>query len=242
MKSTIFLQDKKATRMVAHRGLSGIETENTNAAFTAAGNRSYFGIETDVHVTRDGRYILIHDDSTARVTGGDALKVEETSYETLRSLHLVDRDTGLVRRDLLLPDLADYFRICRRYGKVAVLELKNAMDAEHIAGIAAVAEQEGVFRDVIFISFCFDNLVKLRAARPAARAQFLTDKADDATLDKLAEHKLDLDIYYMGLTEERVRACHSRGIEVNCWTVDNPEDATRLIGWGVDYITSNILE
>ena len=37
--------------MIAHRGLSGLEKENTNAAFIAAGNRSYYGIETDVRKT-----------------------------------------------------------------------------------------------------------------------------------------------------------------------------------------------
>ena len=46
--------DKKDAKIIAHRGLSGIETENTNAAFIAAGNRSYYGIETDVHKTLDG--------------------------------------------------------------------------------------------------------------------------------------------------------------------------------------------
>ena len=44
--------DTRTAKMIAHRGLSGIEKENTNAAFIAAGNRSYFGIETDVHKTR----------------------------------------------------------------------------------------------------------------------------------------------------------------------------------------------
>ena len=58
------------TKMIAHRGLSGIEQENTNAAFVAAGNRSYYGIETDVHRTADGQYVIIHDDTTARVTNG----------------------------------------------------------------------------------------------------------------------------------------------------------------------------
>lgn len=43
--------DTRTAKMIAHRGLSGIEKENTNAAFVAAGNRSYFGIETDVHKT-----------------------------------------------------------------------------------------------------------------------------------------------------------------------------------------------
>ena len=53
MKDTLHLADPKP-RMVAHRGTSGLELENTNSAFVAAGNRSYFGIETDVHRTADG--------------------------------------------------------------------------------------------------------------------------------------------------------------------------------------------
>lgn len=44
------------TRMIAYRGVSGLKCENTNAAFVAAENRSYFGIETDVHVTADGKF------------------------------------------------------------------------------------------------------------------------------------------------------------------------------------------
>ena len=55
MKNTISILEHKNTKIVAHRGLSGIEPENTNLAFVAAGNRSYFGIETDIHVTKDGR-------------------------------------------------------------------------------------------------------------------------------------------------------------------------------------------
>ena len=50
---------KSLTQLVAHRGLSGIETENTNAAFVAAGNRSYYGIETDIQRTKDG--VLAYD-------------------------------------------------------------------------------------------------------------------------------------------------------------------------------------
>ena len=76
-------------RMVAHRGLSGLERENTCAAFVAAGNRSYFGIETDVHCTADGQYVIIHDDTTTRVTGQE-LVVEETDMATLRQLRLFD--------------------------------------------------------------------------------------------------------------------------------------------------------
>ena len=63
--------NRKQARMVAHRGLSGIELENTCAAFVAAGNRDYWGIETDVHQTADGKYIIFHDDNTGRVITTD---------------------------------------------------------------------------------------------------------------------------------------------------------------------------
>ena len=53
---------------------------------------------------------------------------------------------------------------------------------------------------------------------------------------------MDLDIHFRGLTKEIVDKCHANGIKVNCWTVDTPEDADRMIEFGVDFITSNILE
>ena len=57
---TIKIQ-KNQVKMVAHRGVSGLELENTCAAFVAAGNRSYFGVETDVHVTKDGKFVITAD-------------------------------------------------------------------------------------------------------------------------------------------------------------------------------------
>ena len=63
---TIKVQSGK-TLMIAHRGLSGIELENTNTAFIAAGNRSHYGIETDVHKTSDGKFVVFHDDTTGRL-------------------------------------------------------------------------------------------------------------------------------------------------------------------------------
>ena len=49
--------NRRNAEMIAHRGLSGLETENSIPAFIAAANRSYYGVETDVHVTKDGRFV-----------------------------------------------------------------------------------------------------------------------------------------------------------------------------------------
>ena len=82
--------EKRNTLVVAHRGLSGIERENTNAAFVAAGNRSYYGIETDIHRTADGRFVVNHDMNLARVAG-ENIPVEEVSLSVLQNVILFDK-------------------------------------------------------------------------------------------------------------------------------------------------------
>lgn len=228
-------------KMVAHRGVSGLELENTNSAFVAAGNRSYFGIETDVHVTADGQFICIHDDNTKRVAQ-DEMIVEKTTYETLRSLRLVDKDGQKGRSDLRLPSLAEYISICKKYEKQAVLELKNHMQPDHVHQIMDVIDGLGWLDHTTFISFDLPNMLVIRERLPEQKAQFLISKQTDWLVDTLIKNRLDLDIHHASCTPELVKVLHENGLEINVWTVDTPEDAQRVIDCGVDYITSNILE
>lgn len=233
--------DSKNVQMVAHRGVSGLETENTASAFVAAGNRSYYGIETDVHRTADGQFVVFHDDNTQRVAG-DAMVVEETTYETLRSLRLKDTDGQRGRNDLRIPSLREYVRICKKYGKVGVLELKNRFTIDDVRRIVDLIEEEGYLPGIIFIAFDVNNLIDLRAILPEQPAQLLVSFYNDDVLPTLKKYHLDLDIHYKALTPEIVRDLKAAGITINCWTVDAAEEARDLIEWGVDQITSNILE
>ena len=235
---------KDNIQMVAHRGLSGIERENTTAAFVAAANRSYWGIETDVHVTKDGQYIIIHDDNTIGTTGDDYV-VEETDCATLRSLTMLDYTDGggHTRGDLRLPLLSEYIRICRKYEKKAVLEIKNPVAPEHIKGIVDEVDSLGWLKNTVFISFSHDNMVELRKLLPDAKLMFLTTHAPNQELvDMLLPWNLHLDIAWTVLTREGVELMHANGIEVNVWNVDEVELAERLLSWGVDYLTTDILE
>ncbi len=229
------------TKMVAHRGVSGIEKENTNAAFIAAGNRSYFGIETDVHKTLDGKFICFHDDDTARVAI-DQMTVEQTTFDTLRALQLTDRNGERGRIDLRMPTLAEYIDTCKRYEKKAVLELKNEFEKEDVAAICEIIKEAGYLEEVIFISFCFDNLVYVKELYPNQTVQFLTNLYTEHLPVALQENGFDLDIEHSVLTQEIIEHLHSLNIEVNCWTCDDPQRAELLASWGIDYITSNILE
>lgn len=229
-------------KMVAHRGLSGLEMENTNSAFVAAANRSYYGIETDVHRTADGRFVIIHDDHTGRVAQDDMI-VEKTTYETLRALRLNDRQSGKGRRDLMLPSLAEYVGICKKYEKTAVLELKNHFDPKDIDEIIAIIRESGWLEHTMFISFDLPNMICLRERLPQQPAQFLImNLVPEWLVDTLQKYWLDLDIDHKLLTPELVKAVHDIGQQVNTWTVNTLEDAQRVIEYGVDYITTNILE
>jgi len=122
------------------------------------------------------------------------------------------------------------------------MELKNRMSPEDIGLIINKIKALDYLNGVIFISFSWDNLIDVKRLEPGQKAQFLTGNCDDELIRKLVENKLDLDIHYQGLSKELLDTLHENNIEVNCWTVDNKEEAERLVSWGVDYLTSNILE
>ncbi|MGN0778074.1 MAG: glycerophosphodiester phosphodiesterase family protein [Aristaeellaceae bacterium] len=239
MQDTLKLRDSRV-KMIAHRGVSGLERENTAAAFVAAGNRSYWGIETDVHRSADGAYIIIHDDDTGRVADA-SLSVEGSDFAALQALTLRDMD-GQPRRDLTLPLLAEYSRICRKYGKVSVLELKNHFAPEQVAEIVDIVRAAGWLEHTVFISFDLDNLISLRSLLPDQPAQYLVGADRPDLLETLIRYRLDLDILHTALTPELVQRVHAAGRLVNVWTVNDLSDAQRMADWGVDCITSNIIE
>lgn len=240
--NTILIERAK-TQMIAHRGLSGLERENTNAAFVAAGNRSYFGIETDVHKTADGKFVIIHDEHTRRVSAGaHDIDVEHAPLSDAQAITLPDLD-GALRCDLRIPTLDEYVRICKKYEKVCVLELKNAFSAEDIGKIVEIIRAQGYLENVIFISFVLENCVILREMLPEQKIQWLTScPVDDALIDTLVRYDFALDSDYKYLTEDAVLKLHAHGIAVNCWTVNEKADGERLARMGVEFITTNILE
>lgn len=242
MNNTIKLEDKGHTLIIAHRGLCGLEPENTNAAFIAAGNRSYYGIEADVHKTADGKYVIMHDANTLRMSGDD-IEISKATYETLRSLRLKQKDGVRGRTDLRIPSLEEYLGICKYYGKKAILELKDDFTAEDVDEICRTVEQLAYMEGTVFISFKLNNLLLLKERNPDQSAQYLVEKdIDDALIQEMADRKMGIDAFQYKFTEEIIQKCRAAGVETNAWTVNNPDMARKLMDWGIDYITTNILE
>lgn len=236
--------DSRNVKIIAHRGLSGLERENTNSAFVAAGNRSYFGIETDVHKTKDGKFVIIHDETTDRVSLGTVnINVEKSNYSDIENIILPDMYETFDRKDIKIPLLREYIKICKKYEKICVLELKNAFDKADIEKIILEFKDADYLENVIFISFVWENCIILRGLLPDAKIQWLTGKSVNQKIAQLLkENKFDIDMKYKHLTKETVDMLHSYGVLVNAWTCDDQQDAKALIEMGVDFITTNILE
>ena len=236
--------NSNGVKVIAHRGLSGIERENTCPAFVAACNRSYYGIETDVHITKDGKFVIIHDETTQRITLGEYnINVEESSYADVENIILPDLDGTTYRKDIRIPLLKEYIMVCKKYGKICVLEIKNHLEERDIEKLIDEIKDLGYIDRVIFISFDFENCINVRKFLPENDVQFLTSKEiTNELIEKLCENNLDLDIYYKQLNAENIKLLHSKGIKVNCWTCDDKDIAEKIVSYGVDFITSNILE
>lgn len=226
-------------KMIAHRGLSGLHTENTVAAFEAAAKEDYYGIETDVHVTKDGVYVLFHDGDLEDMVGLD-LEIEETNYADLKKVKLPDKG-GDGEKAQYIPTFEEFLTICKEYNKRAIVELKADFTKEQIGEIVGILETNGMKNNATFISFEEENLLYLREVFPDAPAQYLIEDATEEELNFAIANNFDASIQFLRVLPSKVDKIHAAGLKVGCWTVDKKWQAGLMKKYGVDYITSNIL-
>ena len=233
--------DKGNTLMIAHRGLSGIEKENTICSFIAAGNHSFYGLECDIHKTSDGKYIIIHDDDTSRVSL-ENLSVESSTFSELRSINLLDVNGQTFKEYYFLPLLQEYIEVAKRYEKKCVIEFKNRFLKEDIKEVLEIIKDMDYYDNCIFISFDDYNLKEIRKMDEHIELQFLTSVLNDEIMQMCFENNFNLDAVFKIINKDVVDKFHNHNLKVNVWTVNDPLLARSMIECGVDYITTNILE
>lgn len=233
--------NKNKTLMIAHRGLSYLEKENTMAAFIAAGNKSYYGIECDIHPTTDGKFVIVHDNNLVGVSGID-LNVEECSYNEILKINLIDNHSKQKYPFLKVPTLEEYLECCIKYEKKCIIEFKNLFKNDDIIKVLKIVNKYNYIDNCIFISFYLDNLINVRKYNANINVQFLLSKYDEKLIEQCINEKIDIDINYKAIDYKKIEYLHNNGLKINVWTVDDPDIAEKLCQYGVDYITTNILE
>ncbi len=212
--------------VVAHRGASGYEPENTLRAVRRALEMGVDAVEVDVRLSRDGVPVVIHDETVDRTTSGRG-RVREMTAEELRGL-----DAGAGERVPLLEEVLDEVR-----GRaVLFLELKEREAAEPSLELV---RGRGMLDQVLFISFDEQAISAVKAREPAAHAGLIYARPGEAVV---AARRLGCEFvlpHYRLATERAVAFAHRLRLLVVAWTVDDPGLAAELKRRGVDGIASN---
>ncbi len=227
--------------VLGHRGASSDAPENTLAAFRLALEQGADGVELDVWRCGTGEVVVHHDADTSR-TAGQARRVSSASLGELRRLD-VGAWKGERFRGERIPLLAEVLEALP--GAVLNVELKSS-GVPHLALARAVLR---VLRDAaaeercIVSSFDYAVLAAFRLAAPAVASGVLFAADQGWRVREMVGTRLlrpravhpDRTL----VTPERVRAWAARGLAVNVWTVDSPDEVERLCRMGATAVITN---
>lgn len=229
--------------LIAHRGFSGLAPENTIAAVKAAADADFSGTEFDVRTTKDGRWVVSHDDDVSRMTDGEGL-VSEMTLEEVQKLK-IDAGSNVIQfPDEHIPTAEEMLDACRQYAIRPVIEIKEpeegqSPDYDNLAKI--ILEKD--FGDCMVISFSREALLAVQSLLPQAEFWLLTNKVNKDCIDFCVENGLtgiDFSVYkFTNLF--KINQIAEKDLLVAAWTTDNLSMLEWLYEKGVFIITTNRL-
>ena len=240
---------------LAHRGASALAPENTIEAFRLAVEAGAGGLELDVHMTRDGHLVVIHDATVDRTTNGTGA-VSEMTLEELRRLdagHNFSPDGGPTRpyrgRGVRVPTLGE---VLREFPGVAVnIEIKAGTPGIEEKVLGVLREANALGRALV-VSTPHDIVKRFRkvsgghvstgASRWEIGVFYISSRFRLERLVRPAYDALQVPLRHRGLpvvTPRFVRAAHARGVRVDAWTINQADEMRRLLDLGVDVIMTD---
>lgn len=234
------IQTQKKVRYIAHRGMSAIAPENTIPAYELAGELGMWGAECDVTTTKDGIWVLMHDDTVDRTTNGKGY-VSNFTLNEIKNLKIDAGNNVNFYPNLRVPTLEEYLITCRKYELVPVIEIKSASKNSDYDTFVNLIKKYGYEENCIVISFSLTALQEVRLRSKKIVIQYVAD-ISETTINQVRElGNAGLDVNHTSLTKEKIELAHSNGLMVNTWTVNDPQIAKNLTDFGVDYITTDVL-
>ena len=215
--------------IIAHRGASRAQRENTLAAFERAVELGADGIELDVRRTLDGVAVVHHDPDLIDEHGKQMVICEVAAADL--PLHV--------------PTLVEALDACA--GAIVNVEIKNLpheVDFDPQYRICDLVRLELEGRDVegwVISSFDRGTLDRMRELAPQITTAWLAVEFGPPDLDQIVAigHR-GIHPWDRRLTEELVAAAHEQGLFVNAWTCNDPERIRELADWGVDGIVTDV--
>lgn len=228
---------------IAHRGNNTTYPENSIPAFLAA--RRHWGIETDIQVTADGQWVVMHDETVDRTTNGTGTVASKTLAQ-FRALRI---DTGsnlavCTDAELTPPTLEEYLLVCKQVNRVPVIEIKSYDYTDtHYDLLKETLNRFGYDEsNCVLSSFDYTVLTKIRVIYPNMELHYFVNSVSTESINQAIALGIPatLSVSYggSGVDEASVSLVHAAGLKFGVWTVpDASFDA--MVKLGVDYITTN---
>lgn len=228
----------------AHRGGAGLKPENTIEAMINAINLGCRSLEGDLHITKDGKIVFSHDPYLLGF--GNQYLIYKHTYDELRA-HKPD----LPLASELIDSVESY---CRHQGIAPVdytLEIKSVEGEDGIItpeyhnytdAVMRLLLSEDLGKRLLMQSFDFRVLKYLHSRYPQVRQMALVEAKHVNLADVLKELGYKPDVFscnYEAVDSALVADCHDNGITLNPYTVNDLNEALRLISLGVDGIITN---
>ncbi|MFD9814684.1 glycerophosphodiester phosphodiesterase [Streptomyces sp. NPDC059080] len=210
---------------IGHRGMMGVEPENTLRSFVRAEREGLDVVELDLHLSKDGALVVMHDADVSRTTDGSGPIAEHTLAE-LREL-----DAGRGERIPVFAEVVDAVRAPLQ------AEIKDVAAARALAEVLRARDLTG---RVEVISFHDEALAAIRTLVPGIRTALVASRYGTDVVDRaLAVGASMLSLNIRRLTLELVERAHAEGLRVVAWTV-NTHDQLRLArGLGLDGVVTD---
>ena len=231
--------------LVGHRG-SRWGVENTEEAFINGAKKGYHCLETDVKVTKDGKFVCCHNDDLT--SWGGTLTIASNNLSALQAQKLTQTRGGVTYTGYLTT-FERYLDICKEYGCIPVIELKwatgiNSNDQSNIPDLIKTIEAKG-FRNNCYIFTSMKNcLTYVKSNYPDMEIMLLVYSENfDGSLSWCKTNSC-----HMGtgvgseITKTGVQNYHDAGLLVNAWTINSTSDYKTYGNYGCDFITTDYLD
>ena len=231
----------------AHRGASGDYPENTLLAFERALTLPIDGIELDVHKSKDGKLVVIHDEDVQRTFKGNGL-VKDYTLEELQSFKC--RKFEFINNNLCkVPTLEDVLELIK--DKEITLNIEAKTDQIHYdleQDVLDLVDKYDMRNRILISSFNHKCLNIFKNIDSDYKYGALYEYEKDYSPEKnIVEHAKNLNVYSINIskelvTKEIVNLAHENNLKVYVYTINSPSQMRKMIDCGVDAIFSDYPE
>ncbi|MFJ6525485.1 glycerophosphodiester phosphodiesterase [Streptomyces longwoodensis] len=213
---------------IGHRGLMGVEPENTLRSFVAAEQAGLDVIELDLHLSKDGALVVMHDADVDRTTDGTGPLAEQTLAE-LRAL-----DAGRGERVPVFEEVLDAVR------SPLQAEIKDVQAAR---ALAEVLHARALVDRVEVSSFHDEAIAEIARLVPGVRTALIGSRYGTDVVDRaVAAGAATVCLNIRRLTLEIVELARAKDLRIIGWVV-NTQDQLRLVrALGLDGATTDLPE